>query len=133
TRAPSAGGSSRRSLARGGDHDAARRMAKDEVDGIAEDLTPPALQPYPPRAGHDDDLGVAADRLVDDGTADVPGAGDAADHRHAVRVADRAGLVELLVRLPHVVRQLRVERQVEGNLDRGERDDRGAPLGCEPA
>ncbi len=52
---------------------------------------------------------------------------------HAVRVADRTRLVELLVRLAHVLGQLGVERQVERHLDRRERDDRGAPLGREPA
>ena len=72
---------------------------EDEVDRVAEDLAPAALEPHAARPGHDDDLRVAPDRLVDDGAADVPGARDAADHGHAVRVADRARLVELLVRL----------------------------------
>ena len=85
-------------------------MPEDEVDGVAEDLAPPGLESHSPRAGHDDDLGVAPDRLVDDRAADVAGAGDPADHGHPVRVADRARLVELLVRLPHLVRQLSVER-----------------------
>ena len=108
-------------------------MAEDEVDGVAEDLASAALQPHPARAGHDDDLGVAADRLVDDRAADVPGARDAADHGDAVRVPDCPRLVELLVRLANVVRQLRVEGQIERHLDRRERDDRRAPLRREPA
>ena len=53
--------------------------------------------------------------------------------RDAVELADRARLVELLVRLRDLLGQVRVERELERHLDDGLRDDHPATLLGEPA
>ena len=84
----------------------------------------PDGEPHAPGPAHDDDLRAAACRLVDDRPARVARAHDALCDAHAVELADRARLVELLVRLRELLGQVRVERQLERHLDHGLGDDR---------
>ena len=86
-------------------HHPAGRVLEDVVDRVPEDraLTPADILPRRP---DDDDLGAAALGLANDLGACVPAAHESRDHRDAVRVADRAGLVELAVRAPLLLRQL---------------------------
>src|SRR5215218_10721865 len=82
---------------RGRHHHAAGRVLEHEVDGAAEDAPATALQVTARRAHHDD-LAVTPLRLVDDRATGATGAHQASDHVDPVRVADRACLVEQVVR-----------------------------------
>ena len=74
----------------------------------------------PRRSASRDDLG-----------AGVPAAHESWDHRDAVRVTDRARLVELAVRALLLLGQLRAQRQVERDLEHRHGCDLRAALGRE--
>ena len=114
------------------DHHPARRPPHHAIDRRAEDAAATADEALPGRAEHDD-LRPAPLGLADDLGRRAPASYESSHDPDAVRVADRDGLVELVVCDSLLVWKWGIQRQVERDLDDGERDHPRAPLRREPA